>query len=117
VARWTSGTGGQPRGHRHEHWTSAGKQAAVAAANLLAGGSGAAFRPSGYVWSEQYGRMLQLAGHPSVDDEVEIVDGDVADGRFVARYTDGSGTTTGIFGMGNPRMFGRFRRTELRRPA
>jgi NADPH-dependent 2,4-dienoyl-CoA reductase/sulfur reductase-like enzyme len=113
VARWSHGA--HPR--RHEHWTSAGEQAAVAAANLLGGRGSATFRPSGYVWSEQYGRMLQLAGHPSVDDEVEIVDGDVADGRFVARYTDGTGTTTGIFGMGNPRMFGRFRHTELRRPA
>ncbi|WP_159065154.1 FAD-dependent oxidoreductase, partial [Acinetobacter baumannii] len=33
VARWSSGTGA----HRHEHWTSAGEQAAVAATNLLAG--------------------------------------------------------------------------------
>ncbi|WP_328310199.1 NAD(P)/FAD-dependent oxidoreductase [Actinomycetospora sp. NBC_00405] len=115
VARWTDRA--EAGTHRHEHWTSAGEQAAVAAANLLGGRGSATFRPSGYVWSEQYGRMLQLAGHPSVDDEVEIVDGDVADGRFVARYTDGAGTTTGIFGMGNPRMFGRFRRTELRRPA
>jgi len=115
VARWTDAAEAGTR--RHEHWTSAGEQAAVAAANLLGGRGSATFRPSGYVWSEQYGRMLQLAGHPSVDDEVEIVDGDVADGRFVARYSDGAGTTTGIFGMGNTSMFGRFRRTELRRPA
>ncbi|MDD7941227.1 FAD-dependent oxidoreductase [Actinomycetospora lutea] len=118
VARW-GGTGGPGRGHRHEHWTSAGEQAAVAAANLLAGRTGrpgAVFRPSGYVWSEQYGRMLQLAGHPSPDDRVEVVDGEPADGRFVARWVDAEGVTTGVFGMGDPRRFGRVRRTELRRP-
>jgi NADPH-dependent 2,4-dienoyl-CoA reductase/sulfur reductase-like enzyme len=103
-------------GRRHEHWTSAGEQAAVAAENLLAGRSGATFRPSGYVWSEQYGRMLQLAGHPSAHDHVDVVDGEPADGRFVARYVDGEGVTTGVFGMGNPRVFGRVRRSELGRP-
>jgi 3-phenylpropionate/trans-cinnamate dioxygenase ferredoxin reductase subunit len=116
VARWTSGTGGQPRGHRHEHWTSAGEQAAVAAANLLAGGSGAAFRPSGYLWSEQYGRMLQLAGQPSAHDRVDVLDGEPDEGRFVARYVDEDGVTTGVFAMADPRLFGRVRRSELGRP-
>jgi NADPH-dependent 2,4-dienoyl-CoA reductase/sulfur reductase-like enzyme len=113
VARWTSGTGAR----RHEHWTSAGEQAGVAAANLLAGASGDTFRPSGYVWSEQYGRMLQLAGHPSAHDRVDLLDGEPGDGRFVARYVDGDGVTTGVFAMGDPRLFGRVRRSELRRPA
>ncbi|GLZ48816.1 pyridine nucleotide-disulfide oxidoreductase [Actinomycetospora sp. NBRC 106375] len=104
-------------GRRHEHWTSAGEQATVAASNLLGGATGTTVRPSGYVWSEQYGRMLQLAGHPSAHDDVEIVDGAPDEGRFVARYTDGAGTTTGVFAMGNPRLFGRLRRTELPRAA
>jgi len=112
VARWTSGTGGR----RHEHWTSAGEQAAVAAANLLSGASAATFRPSGYVWSEQYGRMLQLAGHPSAHDRVEVLDGEPGEGRFVARYIDGDGVTTGVFAMADPRSFGRVRRRELGRP-
>ncbi|MEJ2860657.1 NAD(P)/FAD-dependent oxidoreductase [Actinomycetospora flava] len=103
-------------GRRQEHWTSAGEQAAVAAANLLAGRAQATFRPSGYVWSEQYGRMLQLAGHPSAHDHVDVVDGDPADGRFVARYVDDRGVTTGVFAMANPRQFGRVRRSELGRP-
>lgn len=102
---------------RHEHWTSAGEQAAVAAANLLAGRTGAFFRPTGYVWSEQYGRMLQLAGHPAAHDRVDVVDGEPADGRFVARYVDEDGVTTGVFAMANPRLFGRVRRSELPRAA
>jgi NADPH-dependent 2,4-dienoyl-CoA reductase/sulfur reductase-like enzyme len=114
VARWAGGAAGV--GRRHEHWTSAGEQAAVAATNLLAGTSEAVFRPSGYVWSEQYGRTLQLAGHPSVHHRVDVLDGEPGDGRFVARYVDGYGVTTGVFGMGDPRMFGRLRRSELGRP-
>ncbi|MDT7741316.1 MAG: hypothetical protein QOE59_394 [Actinomycetota bacterium] len=110
VARYR-GAGGT---RRHEHWTSAGEQAAVAATNLLAGHTAAAFRPSGYFWSDQYGRTLQLAGHPRTEDRVEIVDGD-PDDRFTARYTDATGTTTAVFGLGSPRAFGRLRRTELGR--
>lgn len=111
VARYTSGGGA----HRHEHWTSAGEQAGVAAANLLAGRTTATFRPSGYFWSDQYGRTLQLAGHPGPGDRVEVVDGDVGSRAFAARYTDASGATTAVFGMGSPKAFGRLRRTELRR--
>jgi NADPH-dependent 2,4-dienoyl-CoA reductase/sulfur reductase-like enzyme len=110
VARY----GGTERTHRHEHWTSAGEQADVAATNLLAGRATVTFRPSGYFWSDQYGRTLQLAGHPGPDDRVEIVDGDPAD-RFTARYVDAAGTTTAVFGMGSPRAFGRLRRAELGR--
>jgi NADPH-dependent 2,4-dienoyl-CoA reductase/sulfur reductase-like enzyme len=110
VARYSSGGGA----HRHEHWTSAGEQADVAARNLLAGRTTTAFRPSGYFWSDQYGRTLQLAGHPGPADRVEIVDGEVDDRAFTARWTDAAGATTAVFGMGSPRAFGRLRR-DLRR--
>ena len=115
VARYRGADGTAADGtRRHEHWTSAGEQADVAATNLLAGRTRVAFRPSGYFWSDQYGRTLQLAGHPGADDRVEIVDGDPED-RFTARYTDATGTTTGVFGLGSPRAFGRLRRAELGR--
>ncbi|GAA4786602.1 FAD-dependent oxidoreductase [Actinomycetospora chlora] len=110
------GDAARPPGGRHEHWTSAGEQAAVAATNLLAGCTRATVDPSGYVWSEQYGRVLQLAGHPAAHHDVEIVDGDVAAARFTARFADAEGRTTGVFGMDDPRGFGRLRRRELRRP-
>jgi 3-phenylpropionate/trans-cinnamate dioxygenase ferredoxin reductase subunit len=103
------------RSSRHEHWTSAGEQADVAAANLLAGRTLATFRPSGYFWSDQYGRMLQLAGHPGPGDRVEILDGALADRAFTARYLDAAGTTTAVLGLGSPRAFGRLRRAELGR--
>ena len=111
VARYSAGGGD----HRHEHWTSAGEQADVAAVNLLAGRTLATVRPSGYFWSEQYGRMLQLAGHPGRTDRVELVDGDVSDRVFTARYVDAAGTTTAVVGLGSPRAFGRLRRSELGR--
>jgi NADPH-dependent 2,4-dienoyl-CoA reductase/sulfur reductase-like enzyme len=115
VARYRGPDGKAADGtRRHEHWTSAGEQADVAATNLLAGHTAVAFRPSGYFWSDQYGRTLQLAGHPGADDRVEIVDGDPED-RFTARYTDATGTTTAVFGLGSPRAFGRLRRAELGR--
>lgn len=106
---------GRTGSSRHEHWTSAGEQADVAAANLLAGSTLVTFRPSGYFWSEQYGRMLQLAGHPGPGDRVEIVDGDPEDRVFTARRVDASGTTTAVLGLGSPRAFGRLRRRELGR--
>lgn len=112
VARWARGSAS----HRHEHWTSAGEQAAVAAGNLLAGTTTTTVAPSGYVWSEQYRRMLQLAGHPSPEDRVEVIHGDMAEHRFVARYTDATGTTTGLFAMAEPKVFARLRRSELPRP-
>jgi NADPH-dependent 2,4-dienoyl-CoA reductase/sulfur reductase-like enzyme len=112
VARPDEAAGGTSR---HEHWTSAGEQADVAAVNLLAGRTLATVRPSGYFWSEQYGRMLQLAGHPGPGDRTELVDGDVEDRVFTARYVDASGTTTAVVGLGSPRAFGRLRRTELGR--
>lgn len=105
-----------PTGRRHEHWTSAGEQAPVAAANLLAGTVSRPFRSSGYVWSDQYGRTLQLAGHPHAGDVVSYVDGRPDEGRFVAVYRR-DGAVTGVFGMGDPRGFTRTRREHLGRPA
>lgn len=45
-----------------EHWDNALHAPAVAAANVL--GGGAIYDPVPYFWSEQFGRMLQYAGHP-----------------------------------------------------
>nr|MDQ3579778.1 FAD-dependent oxidoreductase [Actinomycetota bacterium] len=39
---------------RHEHWTNAAEQPTTAIRNLLAGATIERYRPSGYVWSDQY---------------------------------------------------------------
>ncbi|MFE3456692.1 NAD(P)/FAD-dependent oxidoreductase [Nocardiopsis aegyptia] len=94
---------------RHEHWSNASEQPAVAVRNLLAGTTIQEYRSSGYFWSDQYGTRLQVAGHPADADEVTVVDGSPHDRRFVAEYRR-AGTAVGVLAMNNPKQFGRLRR-------
>jgi 3-phenylpropionate/trans-cinnamate dioxygenase ferredoxin reductase component len=57
AARWSPRYGARIRG---EHWDDALHAPAVVAANLLGGDE--AYDPVPYVWSEQWGRMLQWCG-------------------------------------------------------
>jgi 3-phenylpropionate/trans-cinnamate dioxygenase ferredoxin reductase subunit len=114
VAAYTCADTGLRR--RHEHWTNASDQAVVAVANLLAGHQVRDYRPSGYVWSDQYSGTLQLAGHPGPDDEVVFVEGTPEDGAFVATYLR-DGEVVAVFGLNSPKQFNRLRRQALRRPA
>jgi NADPH-dependent 2,4-dienoyl-CoA reductase/sulfur reductase-like enzyme len=102
-------------GRRHEHWTNASEQAPVAVANLLAGRTSRTYTPSGYVWSDQYSGMLQLAGHPRPDDALTFVDGDPSSSSFVAVW-EREGSTVGVFALNNAKLFNRLRR-PLRQPA
>ncbi|HEY9558101.1 MAG TPA: FAD/NAD(P)-binding oxidoreductase [Acidimicrobiales bacterium] len=84
VARWE-----HPRlgSRRIEHWTNAGEQAAHAAKALVHGPESAgAFEPVPYFWSDQFGTKLQFLGTCGGDDDFEIVEGSVEDGRWVAAY-------------------------------
>ena len=78
VARWHNPRYGLPM--RTEHWTSAGEQATALAATLSGTPTPCALLP--YVWSDQFGRRLQIFGRITPGDEIEIVyaEGD----RFVA---------------------------------
>lgn len=70
---------------RLEHWTSAGDTAALIAANVLADRDGR--RPMSevpYFWSDFYGVKLQGLGIPSVTDTLELLEGDIAQWRFLA---------------------------------
>ncbi len=60
AARWSPRYGTRVRG---EHWDDALRAPAVAAANLLGGEQ--TYDPVPYVWSEQFGRMVQYAGLPA----------------------------------------------------
>jgi 3-phenylpropionate/trans-cinnamate dioxygenase ferredoxin reductase subunit len=51
-----------------EHWDNALHAPATAAENLL--GGAASYDPVPYFWSEQFGRMVQYAGHHPVADEL-----------------------------------------------
>ncbi len=85
VARWTNSLFDVSM--RIEHWTNASDQAAHAARSLLHGGEIAGpFAPVPYFWSDQFGTKLQFVGTSSPTDEVVIVEGEVADRKFVAAY-------------------------------
>jgi len=85
VARWPNPRfGGQMR---VEHWTNAVEQGTAAARTLLHGpADGEQYAPVPYFWSDQYDAKMQYVGHASGQDEVDVVEGSVADRRFVAAY-------------------------------
>ncbi len=60
VARWYHEGYGEHV--RVEHWTNAASQAACVAHNLISPHDLRAYRPIEYVWSDQYGVKLQIAG-------------------------------------------------------
>lgn len=106
---------GAHRGVRHEHWTAATTQPAVAARNLLAGKTVADVAGVPYFWSDQYGVRIQFAGETTDCDEVVIVEGAAADRQFVAHYRS-SGEIVGVLSFNQPRSFARAKRA-IGRPA
>jgi 3-phenylpropionate/trans-cinnamate dioxygenase ferredoxin reductase subunit len=106
VARWTNPLFGASQ--RIEHWTNATEQADHAVATLLAGAGGASFAPVPFVWSDQYDRKLQVAGRLEGADETQVVDGSLAERRFVMLFGRG-GRVTGVVGMNRPRLVMRAR--------
>jgi NADPH-dependent 2,4-dienoyl-CoA reductase/sulfur reductase-like enzyme len=98
---------------RHEHWTNAAEQPAIAVANLLTGRHTGHCTGRGYFWSDQYGVRIQFAGSIHGHDEVRVVEGSVDDRRFLATYQRG-GRTTGVLSMDLPRAFVRASRSLAR---
>jgi 3-phenylpropionate/trans-cinnamate dioxygenase ferredoxin reductase subunit len=97
---------------RVEHWDTALHAPRVAAANLL--GADERYDPVPYFWSEQFGRMVQFAGHRGQSDQV-IRRGDVGGQRWSlgwvrgeAAVSDGAdgiklGQLTAVLAVGQPR--------------
>jgi NADPH-dependent 2,4-dienoyl-CoA reductase/sulfur reductase-like enzyme len=95
--------------HRLEHWTAARERPAIAVGSLLSDGrERAADRPP-YFWSDQYGRTLQLAGHPAGADSVTVEEGAVADLDFLAVYRR-AGQPVAVLALGQARAFLRWRK-------
>lgn len=94
---------------RLENRTNATAQSAVVAGNIL--GEDQAYTPVPYFWTDQYDVKIQVHGFLPPDAEVTIVDGDLAEGRFVARYQRDGGVT-GVLGW-NMAKQARIRRKEV----
>jgi len=97
LARWTNPRFGEAM--RIEHWSHAVEQAQAAANTLL--GRSVVYAPVPYVWTDQYDRKLQIAGVPRAGDEMQVVEGSLAERRFVALFGRG-GRLVGVAGMNRP---------------
>jgi NADPH-dependent 2,4-dienoyl-CoA reductase/sulfur reductase-like enzyme len=91
---------------RVEHWDTAARHGAAAAAGAL--GDAAPFAPLPFFWSDQHGVKLQWVGHAPAWDEVEIDDVDPPR-AFVARYRRG-GRLVAALAAGQPRALAAARR-------
>lgn len=94
---------------RLENRTNATEQGMAIAAVLL--GDEQPYVPVPYFWTDQFDVKIQVHGVVPPEAEVEIVEGDLDDGRFVARYSV-DGLVTGILGWNMPKQ-SRMHRQEV----
>ncbi|MGI8939417.1 MAG: NAD(P)/FAD-dependent oxidoreductase [Iamia sp.] len=106
VARWTHERYGEDV--RVEHWDHAIAQGTHAGQSLLAGDGARAFAPVPWFWSDQYDRKIMLAGRTQGYEEVRVVDGSLAERRFVALYRRGHQVVAAV-GMNRPGPLAKWR--------
>ncbi|MFI6935247.1 NAD(P)/FAD-dependent oxidoreductase [Streptomyces sp. NPDC050287] len=99
VARWHNPLFGTSM--RVEHRTNAAEQGMAAARNLLRPQARKPFAPVPYFWSDQYDMKIQAYGFLRGHDEVAVVDGDLAERRFLAVYRTGD-RVSGVLAVGMP---------------
>lgn len=86
---------------RLEHWQCATDHGAELSRGMVEGhATPLEFTP--YFWSDQYGKKIQLLGHPAPTDDVERVLGSDDEGRWLAVYSR-EGIVTGLVGLAHPR--------------
>jgi NADPH-dependent 2,4-dienoyl-CoA reductase/sulfur reductase-like enzyme len=95
---------------RIEHWTNAGEHGRIAAATITGGTPPTPQLP--YVWTDLYGRRLQIVGRPALG-RVAAQFGSMADGAYVAIYADESGVAVGAFVADHPRSLMACRRAIM----
>lgn len=86
---------------RIEHWEVANIHAARLAHFWVTGESLETLMVP-YFWSDQYGKKLQMLGHPKPDDDVVRVEGSPEEGKWLAMYSR-SGVVTGLIALSQPR--------------
>ena len=85
---------------RIEHWQVATDHAAALSLHWAKGEKAPDMVP--YFWSDQYGKKIQMLGHPHPSDDVVKVAGSDEVGRWLALYSRG-GVVTGILSLSQPR--------------
>jgi len=104
VASWPNSRFGEVM--RVEQWENAVEQGEHAAQRLLreldGSGRGPDFAPIPWFWSDQFDRKIQMAGRPAASDEVVVVEGTIAERRFVALFRRDD-RCTGVLGVNRPR--------------
>ena len=102
---------------RIEHRTNAAEQGMAAARNLLSRDSPKPFAPVPYFWSDQYDMKVQAYGYLRGHEEIAIVDGDLAERRFLAAYRTGD-RVVGVLGVGvSPKVIRPWRQAIATRAA
>ncbi|HEY5266034.1 MAG TPA: FAD/NAD(P)-binding oxidoreductase [Acidimicrobiales bacterium] len=96
--RWLGATGEEIV--RIEHWQVATDHAAHLAHFWMTGERSAPMVP--YFWSDQYGKKIQMLGHPHPDDDVMIVSGSADEKKWLALYAR-EGVVTGALSLSQPR--------------
>jgi hypothetical protein len=76
-------------------------RAAAVAANIL--GAAAAYTPVPYFWTDQFDAKIKVHGTLRPGAEVTVVDGHVAQRRFVALFRH-QGRVTGVVGWNMPKQ-------------
>jgi len=109
VARFHWSDAGHNELVRIEHWQMAVDHGVHAAKALLAGPKDAAtFSAVPYFWSDQWGKKIQVLGHPGPNDEVALALPPDEDGKFLALFYQ-DGFVTGVLGVSKPRQLMAFR--------
>ena len=101
VARFAWGNVAGEELVRIEHWEVANAHAASLAHFLVTGDHPTALMIP-YFWSDQYGKKIQMLGHPRPDDLATMVSGSVEERKWVALYAR-DGLVTGIISLSHPR--------------
>ena len=85
---------------RIEHWTNAGEHAEIVAAEIV--GDRAPRTQVPYVWSDQYGRRIQIVGRPTAG-KLRALRGGIDQDSLVAVYADPAGAVVGAVAVDDPR--------------
>ncbi|HXA30932.1 MAG TPA: FAD-dependent oxidoreductase [Acidimicrobiales bacterium] len=99
---------------RYEHWTAAVQHAQIVAHNLIADDTGLQVsEDESYVWSDQFGRRLQILGRVESGRQDEVVEHiamrDDVHNRMLALYADPGGAVLGITAIGAAKAFNALR--------